>query len=72
MDSQSTGSLLSTTETYQCTRAESNLTWFEALTKGLTKVSLKVLTEKSPAGVSVNKFDTSRSRDRDSATKKIW
>ena len=37
MDSQSTGSLLSTTETYQCTRAESNLTWFESFDKRSNK-----------------------------------
>ena len=41
MDSQSTGSLLSTTETYQCTRAESNLTWFESFDKRSNKISFK-------------------------------
>ena len=75
MDSQSTGSLFSTVEMkghINVLELKTVLFGLKALTIGLTKVRIKVLTDNSTAAACINNFDTSRSRERDSAKIEIW
>ena len=75
MDSNSTGGLFSISEMkahINVLELKAILLGLKALTKGLTKVYIKVLTGNSTAVACINKFGNTRSQERDSVTKEIW
>ena len=74
MKSNSTGGLFSTSEMKEhinVLELKANLFGLKALTNGLTKINIKVLTDNSTAVACINKFGTSGSQERDSITKEI-
>ena len=75
MDSNSTGGLFSISEMkahINVLELKAILLGLKALTKGLTKVYIKVLTGNSTAVACINKSGKTRSQECDSVTKEIW